>query len=481
MSTILIADDERSICEAFAALVESEGHTALIAANADEAVRLVRTRAPTLAFLDVRMPGKDGLAALAEIKAAQPQLPVIVMTAYGTLQTAASALGQGAFDYLGKPIELDQLRRVLRRAVHSASGSVVAASGASGAEAGPAHGTLVGQSPAMQEIFKLIVMLSGTDLTVLIQGESGVGKELVARALHTQGSRAGEPFIALNCAAIPESLIEAELFGHERGAFTDAREARRGRFEAAGRGTLFLDEIGEMPRSLQSKLLRVLQERIFERVGSVTPTPFAARLVAASNRDLAAEVRAGRFREDLYHRLNIVTLHVPALRDRRNDIPVLLRTLLARANTELGRNVRGVEPAALERLQEHSWPGNVRELEHTVKRAVLVARGDLLSLDDLEIVMRADPAEAIDAPEAASAAALLGGLDALATKIVASCALDVPSEHLFDDTVRRLETALVEAALRRTQGNRAAAAKLLGINRATLRSRIAQDDEEPDS
>jgi nitrogen regulation protein NR(I) len=480
MSTILIADDERSICEAFAALVESEGHTALIAANADEAVRLVRTRAPAVAFLDVRMPGKDGLAALAEIKAVQPQLPVIVMTAYGTLQTAASALGQGAFDYIGKPIELDQLRRVLRRALHSASGRVVAASGASGVEAGPAHGTLVGQSPAMQEIFKLIVMLSGNDLTVLIQGESGVGKELVARALHTQGSRAGEPFIALNCAAIPESLIEAELFGHERGAFTDAREARRGRFEAAGRGTLFLDEIGEMPRPLQSKLLRVLQERTFERVGSVTPIPFAARLVAASNRDLAAEVRAGRFREDLYHRLNIVTLHVPALRDRRDDIPVLLRTLLARANTELGRNVRGVETAALERLQEHSWPGNVRELEHTVKRAVLVARGDLLSLDDLEIVMRADPAEAMDAPEAASAAALLAGLNALATKIVAADALDVPSEHLFDDTVRRLETALVEAALRRTQGNRAAAAKLLGINRATLRSRIAQDVEEPD-
>jgi DNA-binding NtrC family response regulator len=332
----------------------------------------------------------------------------------------------------------------------------------------------------MQEIFKLIVMLSGNDLTVLIQGESGVGKELVARALHTQGSRAGEPFIAVNCAAIPESLIEAELFGHERGAFTDAREARRGRFEAAGRGTLFLDEIGEMPRPLQSKLLRVLQERAFERVGSVTPTPFAARLVAASNRDLAAEVRAGRFREDLYHRLNIVTLHVPALRDRRDDIPVLLRTLLARANTELGRNVRGVETPALERLQEHSWPGNVRELEHTVKRAVLVARGDLLSLDDLDIVTRADPAAAADALEAPSAAAMLGGLDALATKIVAAGALDAPSEHLFDDTVRRLETALVEAALRRTQGNRAAAAKLLGINRATLRSRIAQDGEEPD-
>jgi DNA-binding NtrC family response regulator len=401
------------------------------------------------------------------------------MTAYGTLQTAASALGQGAFDYLGKPIELDQLRRVLRRALHSAAGHVTAGA-AAGAEAVPARGTLVGQSPAMQEIFKLIVMLSSNDLTVLIQGESGVGKELVARALHTQGSRAGEPFIALNCAAIPESLIEAELFGHERGAFTDAREARRGRFEAAGRGTLFLDEIGEMPRPLQSKLLRVLQERAFERVGSVTPTPFAARLVAASNRDLAAEVRAGRFREDLYHRLNIVTLHVPALRDRADDIPVLLRTLLARANTELGRNVRGVETAALERLQEHSWPGNVRELEHTVKRAVLVARGELLSLDDLEIVTRAHPGEAMDAPEAASAAALLGGLDALATKIVAAGALGVPSEHLFDDTVRRLETSLVEAALRRTQGNRAAAAKLLGINRATLRSRIAQDDEAPD-
>jgi DNA-binding NtrC family response regulator len=282
MARILVADDEPSICSAFEAVLAAEGHTTLTAANGRDALRLFREQRPHLVFLDVRMPGMDGIEVLREMTALDASVPVIVMTAYGTLDTAADALRAGAFDYLGKPLELAQIRRLLQRALHApANGDAVATIPAESAAAAPAR-ELVGQSAAAQDLFKRIVLLADNDLSVLIQGESGVGKELVARAIHRRGKRATEPFVAVNCAAIPEQLMESELFGHERGAFTDAKQARPGRFELAGAGTMFLDEISDLPLQLQSKLLRVLQERSFERVGGAAPAASARTSTTAS-------------------------------------------------------------------------------------------------------------------------------------------------------------------------------------------------------
>jgi len=469
MARVLVADDERSICEAFGLLLETEGHTPLTASTGEEALRIVRESHPDLVFVDVRMPGMGGLDVLRAIRGLDPALPVVVMTAYGTLETAAEALRNEAFDYLGKPLDIAQIRQVLRRALHAPAPGSRTTSVPAGVGAGQ-RPALVGQSAAMQELFKLIVMLADNDLTVLVQGESGVGKELVARAIHDSGVRASQPFVAVNCAAIPEQLIESEFFGHERGAFTDAKAARMGRFEAAGTGTLFLDEISELPLHLQGKLLRVLQERSFERVGSVAPIPFQARLLCASNRDLATAVAAGLFRADLYHRVNLMTLQVPPLRDRRDDIPELVQALVQRANREVGKSIASVEQAVLERLRQHAWPGNVRELEHVIKRSLLVARGSVLTVHDL--VLDAEiPATATDGGSTVDS--LLDSLAALAGPIVdaARSAGDeqVPVHEL---AMGRLERALIRAALAAVEGNQVAAARLLGISRSTLRSKL---------
>ncbi len=468
MARVLVADDERSICEAFGLLLEAEGHTPLIASTGEGALRLVRDEQPDLVFVDVRMPGKDGLAVLKEIRRSNPTLPVVVMTAYGTLDTAAEALRNEAFDYLGKPLDLGQIRQVLRRALHSPAPESQTTSVPIGADAGP-RPTLVGQSAPMQELFKLIVMLADNDLTALVQGESGVGKELVARAIHASGGRAHEPFVAINCAAIPEQLIESELFGHERGAFTDAKAARTGRFEAAGQGTLFLDEISELPLHLQSKLLRVLQERSFERVGSLTPVPFRARLVCASNRDLASAVAAGTFREDLYHRINIVTLQVPPLRERREDIPELVQALVQRANRDVGKAITSVEQAVLDNLKARDWPGNVRELEHVISRSLLIARGPVLTIHDLSF----DPEGAAPADNGGSSlAGLLAALEAQAARLIDAAVRGGTEVPVHELAINRLEAALIRSALAATAGNQVAAARLLGISRSTLRSKL---------
>jgi two-component system nitrogen regulation response regulator GlnG len=464
MAKVLVADDERSICDAFRLLLETEGHTALIASTGAEALAIVREQRPDVAFVDVRMPGMGGLDVLREAGQIAPGLPVVVMTAYGTLETAAEALHNRAFDYLGKPLDLVEIRQVLRRALHKAPAASAATTRVSDAVA--AQPRLIGQGPAMQQLYKLIVRLADNDLAVLVQGESGVGKELVARAIHEAGRRRASPFVAVNCAAIPDTLIESELFGHERGAFTDARAGRIGRFEAAGDGTLFLDEISELPVHLQGKLLRVLQERTFERVGSVTSQEFRARLVCATNRDLAAAVTAGSFREDLFHRINTVTLRVPPLRERFDDLPELVDALLQRANREAGTQVRAVEPAVLSRLRAHAWPGNVRELEHVIKRSVLLARSEVLTLHDLALEAPDDAATGLDRE--------LQGLAGTAERLVAAASAGAAGEPLYDRAITQLERELVEAALRATGGNQVAAARLLGMNRSTFRTKLPQ-------
>jgi DNA-binding NtrC family response regulator len=473
MARVLVADDESSICDAFGLLLEAEGHTPLIAATGEEAMDLVSTAQPDLVFVDVRMPGMDGLAVLREIHRSSPALPVVVMTAYGTLQTAADALRNNAFDYLGKPLDLVQIRQVLQRALHAAAPMSQITSVPPGGDPG-SRPTLVGQSAPMQALFKLIVMLADNDLSALVQGESGVGKELVARAIHASGARAHGPFVAVNCAAIPEQLIESEFFGHERGAFTDAKAARMGRFEAAGQGTLFLDEISELPLHLQSKLLRVLQERSFERVGSLAPVPFRARLVCASNRDLASAVAAGTFREDLYHRINIVTLPVPPLRERRDDIPELVQALIQRGNREVGKAITSVEQTVLEDLKARDWPGNVRELEHLIKRSLLAARGPVLTIHDINSVAQVYPAMEVDG---SSVDHLLGVLEAQARLLVAAAGRGEIASGVHDLAIDRLDRALIRAALATTTGNQVAAARLLGISRSTLRSKLHDDDD----
>ena len=467
MAKILVADDERGICDAFSSFLSDEGHEPLVASNGPAAVALVRSEQPAVAFLDVRMPGGEGIDALREIQNIAPQLPVIIMTAYGTLETARQAMELGAFDYLGKPVDLGQLRDVLTKALHKPKAGPAAAIDAPNAE----RATLIGQSAAMQELFKQIVLLTGNDLSVLIVGESGVGKELVAHAIHDNSSRSEEPFIAVNCAAIPDTLIEAELFGAEAGAFTDAKSTRIGRFEAAGNGTLFLDEISELPFHLQSKLLRVLQERNFERLGSVKPLTFNARLIAASNRNLEAEIEAGHFRNDLYHRLNLATVLVPSLRDRQDDIKPLVDHFLARANAEISKDIASVEAAAIDKLKQHSWPGNVRELEHCIKRAVLAARGSTLSIHDVDI-------PAANTRERRRAPSLQQALSLQANEMVRNPEKFGGSGEIYQCLVDNAGYEIIKAALNATDGNQVAAAKLLGINRSTLRKKIAEAENE---
>ena len=474
MARVLVADDERAICQAFSQLLRTEGHTALIASSGKEALAAVERDRPDALFLDVHMPGINGLETLAALRERHPELPVVVMTAYGTLDTAMEAMRLGAFDYIGKPVELDRVRQLLRRALHRPA--VRGEDG--GAPQGPAPppaGELVGQSAAMQEIFKLMGLLTGNDLTVLLTGESGVGKELVARGIHSRSPRRDQPFVAVNCAAIPEPLAESELFGHERGAFTGAEGRRIGRLEAAGAGTLFLDEVSETPLLLQGKLLRVLQERTFERVGSVTPVALRARVIAASNRDLEQEVAGGRFREDLYHRLKLMTLYIPPLRERRDDVLLLAPHFLRQASAELGRQVTAIEPAAMARLRAHEWPGNVRELEHAIKRAVLLTRGQALTVHDLEL--GSATREAV-----ASSPAGLEPLRAAARSALrqatrgADRAGDAP---VFHRLVASVERALIDEALHLSGGSQVAAARLLGLHRTTLRNKLGEPDADP--
>jgi DNA-binding NtrC family response regulator len=475
LATILVADDERSICEAFRLLLEREGHSALIAANAADALRCVREGQPDAVFLDVRMPGMDGIAVLRQIVAEQPRLPVIVMTAYGTLGTATDAIRSGAFDYLGKPLDLDQIRQLLKRALHEPSEPPGTAPETSDQRVpDPEAPALIGQSRAMQEIFKLIALVGGNDLGILVQGESGVGKELVARAIHDAGQRRRAPFVAVNCAAIPEQLMEAQMFGHERGAFTDARESRPGRFEVAAAGTLFLDEIGELPLHLQSKLLRVLQERSFERVGGHQTIAFRARLIAASNVDLIDAVANGRFREDLLYRLNPVTLRVPPLRERVEDIPALAELFVSRASRETGKSLTGLEHAAVEALQARDWPGNVRELEHVIRRAALTSRGPLMSVHDFDFELPAAESRTLHGNTLQD---VLTDLDDLARRVVASGSRDGTAGAAYDTAVAAWERALVRAALEATGGNQVAAARILGMHRSTLRTRLGRDVE----
>ncbi|MDY0050051.1 MAG: nitrogen regulation protein NR(I), partial [Halothiobacillaceae bacterium] len=407
---------------------------------------------------DVRMPGTDGLSFMREVKRAHPELPVIIMTAHSDLDSTVSAFEGGAFDYLPKPFDVDEAVELARRACQCRADAFARTD-----ESEPpptVEAEIIGNAPAMQEVFRAIGRLSRSNITVLINGESGTGKELVARALHRHSPRAERPFIAINTAAIPKDLLESELFGHEKGAFTGAQAQRRGRFEQADGGTLFLDEIGDMPFDLQTRLLRVLADGQFYRVGGHTPVRADVRIIAATHQNLEERVRQGLFREDLFHRLNVIRLHLPSLRERREDIPLLLEHFLKRAAKELGVPSKSLRPEVLDFLSRLDWPGNVRQMENACRWLTVMAPGNEVHMEDLPPELVRVPTEAV---ETAPVAQWDGLLRRWADQRLAEGAHD-----LLGEATPVFERVMIEAALERTNGLKQEAAQLLGWGRNTL-------------
>src|SRR5215475_5274640 len=467
---ILIADDEDSLRWVLEKGLRGAGYEVTSVKDGLAATRAVEAEAFDLVFLDVRMPGMDGLAALARMRELRPDAQVVVMTAHGTMETAIQAMQRGAYDYLAKPFDLDEVLLLAERALAAGRLTQEVARLKSGLAEVWEFGALVGRHPRMQEVYKTIGRIAATDVTVLLRGESGTGKELVARAIHHYSRRAGRPFIAVSAAAIPGALLESELFGHERGAFTDAKERRLGKLELAHGGTLFLDEIGDMPVDLQGKLLRALQERTIERVGGQESIRIDVRVLAATNRDLETLMKEGRFREDLYYRLNVVTVNLPPLRERRRDIPLLIEHLLAKYTGELGE--RGVAPEALDRLVGYDWPGNVRELENVVQRAMVMATAGIILPEHLPIgPVSAAASASVDAP-----------LEEVIEKKLVECVRGLrehASANLYDLMIGLVEKPLLRAVLRETAGNQVRAAQILGINRNTLRKKLLEHGIDP--
>lgn len=460
MSTILVVDDEQMIRLAFAEFLKDLGHTALLAEDGAAALAQLQDHQPEIVFLDYRMPGADGLEILARIRSMNPQIAVIFMTAFGAMDVAIKAMQLGAHEYLTKPLDLDRIKELIGRIL--ADRQAMAARPDDCVMPAISLNQMVGRSPAMQEIFKMIGLLSSQEVTVLITGESGVGKELVARAIHDNSPRRKHPFMAVNCGAIPENLLESELFGYEQGAFTGAGSRRIGRFEAAGSGTLFLDEIGELQLSLQVKLLRVLQERTFERVGGMEPIRAEARIIAATNKDLHQEMLAGRFRKDLYYRLSLVHLDVPALRERGEDIPALIEHFISKGNQEQRRQVFGVNDAVLQLFQQYPWPGNIRELENQIKRAMVISRESILTPELFEL-------DGTYTPSAPSTASSLVDLTRQLFEELRQQNSELP---ILDHILGLVEKTVIAEALQKCQGNQVHAAQMLAIHRSTLRSKI---------
>jgi two-component system nitrogen regulation response regulator GlnG len=454
---VWLVDDDASIRWVLERALRNDGMAPRAFEAAEGALDALRRDTPDVLITDIRMPGASGLELLRRIRDARPALPVIVMTAHSDLGSAVSAYEGGAFEYLPKPFDIDEAVALVRRAASGALGA------GNDAGAAPRMPELLGKAPAMQQVFRAIGRLSRSSVTVLITGESGTGKELVARALHEHSPRTGRPFIALNTAAIPADLLESELFGHERGAFTGADAQRRGRFEQADGGTLFLDEIGDMSLPLQTRLLRVLAEGEFYRVGGQTPIRVDVRVIAASNQNLQERVSRGLFREDLYHRLNVIRIELPPLSARAEDIPALLTHYMLVAAHELGVEAKVLAPDAQARLAAYEWPGNVRELVNLCRRLSVLAPGSEVHLADLPPEIAGSAAAA---PKEADWAVALGGwAERHALK---------GTPPLLDAAQPQFERVLIRAALRRTQGHRQEAAKLLGWGRNTLTRKLRE-------
>ncbi len=469
MIKILVVDDEEMICFAFEEFLRGEGYQPLLARDAEAALAMVDAHSPDIIFLDYRLPGKDGLCLLQELQSIPHGASIVFMTAFGAMGVAIKAMQMGAYEYLTKPLDLGRIKTLINKIISSRKLLEHTPSplpDASESIASPEQ--MVGKGPGMQEVFKMIGLLTTNDVTALITGESGVGKELVARAIHENSARQSHPFIALNCGAIPEGLLESELFGHEKGAFTSADALKPGIFETVGEGTLLLDEIAELPHSLQVKLLRVLQERTFSRVGSSRVLPAQARILAATNKDLYAEVLAGNFRKDLYYRLHTINLHIPPLRERIEDIPLLIDHFVEKFNGELNRKVRGLTPEAHRRLLAFPWQGNVRELENQIKRAMVLAREEILTEEHFHLEYPYLVENGSDARESLAVATL---------DFFKEC-VNHPQERpaIMEIAASTVEKVLLVEALQHTGGNQLQAADLLGMSRSTLRKKMKDFD-----
>ena len=472
MSKLLLIDDEADVQYSFQRIFDSPEIELTTASSGEEGLKLVPKIKPDLVIMDIRMGGINGLETLRRIRQIDSKLLVILMTAYGTTQTAIEAMKLGAYDYLLKPFDVVKLKEIVSNALKAAQDMRQIVSYQPLLETEDYEAGIVGRSEAMQQVFKMIGQVAATDATALITGESGTGKELVARAIYHHSNRAAQAFLAVNCAAIPEQLLESELFGHERGAFTGATLQRIGKFEQCNGGTIFLDEIGDMTPATQTKILRVLQSGTFERVGGNTPIKVDVRIIAATNKPLEEAVAARQFREDLFYRLNVVRLHIPPLRERREDIRLLVNYFLKKFARDQQASPKSISSGVIKALEQYHWPGNVRELENVVRRALVVAKGDAILLGDLppEIVGAA-PTTTITAPASPSATVTgdAAGTDvtSLARKLFQWARKD-PKLKL----IPAVERELVLQALKETSGNQVQAAKLLGITRATLRKRI---------
>ena len=446
MRRVLVVDDEENLRVVLRTLLRRHGYEVETASSGEEALGMVDSFGPDVVLTDVRMPKMGGLDLLSTLKAKGNEATVIVMSAYGNMDLALDAMKAGAYDYVQKPFKPDEVVLALRKAEEREL--LRRENRALRDEIRKEHRfeDILAKSPRMQEIFRTITKIAEYKTTVLVTGESGVGKELVARAIHRRSTRRGGPFVAVNCGAIPENLLESELFGHKKGAFTDAVHDRRGLFEEATEGTLFLDEIGELPLGLQVKLLRVLEDEKIRRVGDTRDTQVDVRIITATHRDLHAETKAGRFREDLFYRLNVLPIHCPPLRERRDDIPLLIDHFVAKNNTRLGTSIRGLDTETRRLLYEYSWPGNVRELENTIERAMVLSEGEQIIAADLPERIR----EARDPVQVQLAS----------------------GELSVKKTTRIIEEILIRRALQKTKGNRTRAAEVLEISHRALLYKI---------
>ena len=459
---LLVVDDEQANLDSLERIFSREGYRVLLAGSGATAVEHLRNEPVDVVLTDLMMPGMSGQELLRAVRAVSPEAEVVLMTAYGTVEAAVAAMKDGAYDFLTKPLKRHAVLKSVAQALEKRrlvqENKQLRARLAQSASASP----IIGQSPALRSTLDLVRQAAPSSATVLLLGESGTGKELFARALHEHSGRAQAPFVPINCAAIPESILESELFGYERGAFTGAVQRKEGRFERANGGTLFLDEVGELTLAVQVKLLRVLQEGEIERLGGTSAVKVDCRVVAATNQDLAARVREGKFREDLFYRLNVIQVVLPPLRDRAEDIPLLANHFLARFATKNGKPLRGLTAAALEALEAHGWPGNVRELENAIERAVVLSRSAELDLDDL--------------PDQVRSGALLRASGAAPLAVQAlfeGRTLTVP----LGTTMEEIEMRVIRETLRQTKGDKTLAAQLLGIAARTIYRKLEPKED----
>lgn len=444
MPKILVIDDEKNMRWAIERALKAQGYEIFQAEEGSVALAIASEQHPDLVILDLKMPGMDGMEVLTRLKTQNPDIMVIMVTAHGSTATAVEAMKLGAYDYINKPFDIDELKLTVEKALEVENLKAKVQRLEDEANRRYSYQDIIGKSAVIQQVFALVERIADTTATILIQGESGTGKELVAHALHNSGSRKNGPFIQINCAALPETLLESELFGHEKGAFTGAVALRQGRFELAAGGTIFLDEIGEITPHVQVRLLRVLQERAFERVGGQQTIKVDVRVIAATNKDLALEMREGRFREDLYYRLSVIPVKMPTLRERKEDIPLLIEHFMRKYDPK--NRISEIAPTAMKILVDYSWPGNIRELENTIERLAIVAPNAKISVEDI--------------PQELKLATLSNGQR--------TCIM-LPAEGL---DLEQLEKDLIFQALEHSQGNRTRAARLLGLTRHTLLYRM---------